>query len=157
MRVVSMLAAVSAVALLGGCATIFTGSNQDLTVNSTPDGANVTIVDGDGTVVFSGTTPAEVEIERGDGFFKSHDYIVTIEKAGLPAETINLKSKANGWTFGNIVLGGIPGILIDGATGAIYRYDPNEINVTLGQEATLRVGSPSDLTESERETLVPIS
>ena len=38
------------------------------------------------------------------------------------------KSSANVATFGNILLGGIPGALIDGGTGSGYDYPTNIVN-----------------------------
>lgn len=149
-------ATVSAVAMLAGCATIFTGANQDIDIASSPDGATVTIVNSGGATVFSGVTPTEAQLARGEGFFDAEKYTVTISKEGYPEQTVYLNSTANGWTFANLILGGVVGILIDGATGAIYSYKPKDINVTLGTEASLEIRTVDQLSELERQSLTPI-
>jgi len=42
-----------------------------------------------------------------------------------------LKRKLDGWAFGNIMVGGIPGIAIDLMTGSIFRLTPKDIYPTL--------------------------
>lgn len=135
---------------------MFTGANQDIDINSSPEGATVTIVNSSGATVFTGTTPAEAELARSEGFFDAEKYTVTVSKDGYPDQTVTLNSTANGWTFANLILDGVVGILIDGATGAIYSYKPNDINVTLGETASLEIRTVDQLSELELQSLTPI-
>lgn len=143
--------------LTTGCASIFAGGPQKIDISSTPDGAAVTITDKGGAVVFNGTTPTTAELARSDGFFSAQRYTVNIAKDGAGSETVVLNSTANGWTFGNILLGGIIGIVIDGATGAIFAYTPKDIDVTLGETADLQVVPLESLSDEERDTLIPLA
>jgi hypothetical protein len=55
------------------------------------------------------------------------NHFVKIEMDGyLPAE-IMLARKVSGWIAGNIVFGGVVGIIIDIATGSMYRLTPDQI------------------------------
>lgn len=157
MKLKTLLIAACAATLTTGCASIFSGGPQDIGINSTPDGAAVTITDKRGTVVFNGTTPATAELARSDGFFSAQRYTVKIDKQGFGSETVELRSTANGWTFGNLLLGGVIGIVIDGATGAIFSYRPKDIDVTLGSTAELKIVPLESLTDEERKSMVPIA
>lgn len=147
-----------AASMTTACASIFSGSNQTIDINSTPDGAAVTIVNKTGEVVFNGTTPTEAQLARSSGAFSSEQYTVTIEKPGVGTETVVVKSTVNGWFIGNIILGGVVGMVVDGATGAMFSYTPSDVDVTLGGgTASLSVTTMDMLSDEERETLVPIS
>jgi len=50
---------------------------------------------------------------------------------GYQPYELPLKRKLDGWIFGNLVIGGIPGIAIDFLTGSIYRLAPRDIYPTL--------------------------
>lgn len=105
-----------------GCATIISGKHQDVPMNSDPSGA-IILVNG----VERGTTPATIELRRKD------DHEVTFEKAGYLPKTQWMQTKTNGWIFGNIILGGIIGIIIDWSTGAKNKFEPEELNIQLSQ------------------------
>ena len=47
---------------------------------------------------------------------------------GTEKRTINLECSVNGWYFGNLLIGGLIGMLIiDPATGAMYKLDRSEV------------------------------
>ena len=52
-----------AVMLLSSCATIFTGTTDPVTIESTPN-ASFVVRDAYGTIVAEGTTPTTVELKR---------------------------------------------------------------------------------------------
>ncbi|MEP6879751.1 MAG: hypothetical protein ABI865_12980, partial [Nitrosospira sp.] len=56
-----------------------------------------------------------------------------IKKEGFAEQTVIVDTKVNGWYIGgNLLFGGILGwLIIDPATGAMWKLDTNEINVTL--------------------------
>lgn len=123
--------------LLTGCASIVSKTSYPVTVSSNPSGATLTIVNKKGKTVFSGTTPTVVTLKAGAGFFTPGKYTMTMEKAGYPTKTATLRASLDGWYVGNIIFGGLIGILIvDPATGAMWRLD-DSIEVSLGAGATL--------------------
>ena len=120
--------------VLAGCATIMGKSAAEaLNVRSAPDQANVVITDESGTKIFEGKTPTSLPLEKKKGFFSGKKYAVTIKKEGFAEQTVIVDTKVNGWYIGgNILFGGILGwLIIDPATGAMWKLDTNEINVTL--------------------------
>ena len=105
---------------LSNCASIMSDSVQAISVD-TPNcrDAKCTLNNSNG-VYFVQRTPGTVSVEKAYG-----DLTVTCEKDGQTFTSTH-QSKANVATYGNILLGGIPGALIDGGSGKGYDY-PNYI------------------------------
>lgn len=110
--------------LLTGCATIIHGPNQTIGVNSNPSSARVTV---DGQAF--GTTPAMVKLAS------KSTHVIKVELEGyLPFEATVTK-KISGWVWGNIVIGGIPGLAIDAVTGSLYRLTPEQLTAQLSRQS----------------------
>jgi len=124
-----------AFALLGGllvfpgCASIVSGTNQHVKITSNPDAANVKVEQLSGAnniVQWEGKTPASIKLSRNGS------YLVTLSSDGYRTEQIPVSSAGmNGWVWGNIVFGGIIGIVIDSADGAAKNLEPNAIDVRM--------------------------
>lgn len=109
--------------IITSCATIVSGSRQYVGFSSRPSNAQVYV---DGQML--GNTPLLTNLER------KQNHRVSIELAGyLPFETI-LTRKFNGWYVGNIVFGGVIGLIVDPITGAIYNLTPKKINASLSED-----------------------
>jgi len=94
-----------------GCCSIFTGGPQTVSVDSKPQGAKVKIGP------YDGTTPYKVSIPRGK------NYTIQVEYDGQ-REVVNLEKNIEPVYWVNILIW--PGLIIDVATGAMFRYDPTE-------------------------------
>jgi hypothetical protein len=105
------------------CATIVSGRNQTVPVITMPDGATVTV----GTD--QQKSPATFILDRRQEY-----YVVKVEKEGFKTVTITLKRGNNGWLWGNVLLGGIIGLVVDFSTGSAYKFTPTDINVQLVQD-----------------------
>ncbi|WP_145152988.1 hypothetical protein [Pseudomonas oryzihabitans] len=117
---------------LSGCASIVGNSQYPVAVKSTPAGASFTIKNRSGEVVHTGTTPGTVTLKSGSGYFKGEAYTVTFHKDGYADTTTQLSSSMSGWYWGNILFGGLIGMLIvDPLTGAMYKL-PDSSNGDLG-------------------------
>jgi hypothetical protein len=145
-KVVGMLTAVAMVAgTLSGCASIVSKSNWPVTVQSNPSGAKCVIAKANGVEMHSGETPMTVTLDASDGFFSSAKYIVNCSKDGHQKSSSEISAYLNGWYAGNIVFGGLIGLLIvDPATGAMWRLDETHI-VTMTPDAspTAAVSAPA--------------
>ena len=110
--------------LLAGCASIVSKSNWPVTLSSNPSGASVMVANKQGVNIHSATTPTTVTLESDAGFFRRAQYTLTFTKPGCPTRSVTLKARMNRWYVGNIVFGGLIGILIvDPATGAMWKLD----------------------------------
>lgn len=126
---ITLLFAVSPM-LLSACASIVTGSNQSLSVQTeqhgeTVVGANCKLNNDKGAWFV--TTPGSVTVHRAYG-----DLNVRCEKKDLPPGVAVVKSSTKGMAFGNILFGGVIGAAVDAGTGAAYDY-PSLITVEMGQ------------------------
>lgn len=111
----------TAVVALSGCASIISDSKYPVSVASTPAGASYEIRNKVGRVVSTGTTPDQVTLDAGAGYFSGETYQVTYRKDGYNDQHSVIESGVDGWYWANIVFGGLIGMLIvDPATGAMY-------------------------------------
>lgn len=125
---------ISALALaavtLSGCASIVTGHNQSLSVETRHKGQQVVgascRLNNDKGTWFV-TTPGSVVVRRS-----YDDLIVRCEKEPHEPGLVTVKSSTKGMAFGNILFGGIVGGAVDVASGAAYDY-PSLITVEMGQ------------------------
>ncbi|WP_207510207.1 PEGA domain-containing protein [Longitalea luteola] len=123
------------ITLSSSCATIVSKSSYMVTVDSTPRDAQVTVTNRNDEQVYSGRTPALVRLKSGAGFFRAAAYEIKISKEGFATQTVSIRASLNGWYIGNLLFGGLIGFLIvDPATGAMYRLKELDINETLHQE-----------------------
>lgn len=150
--------------ILSGCASIVSKSSYPISINSTPSGAKITVKDKKGIDVYSGNTPANFKLEAGAGFFSKASYTVTFTMDGYDTRTVPIDFKLDGWYFGNIIFGGLIGILIvDPATGAMWKLDTEFVNETLSKssasidEPSLKVFGYNAIPSSWKDKLVRIN
>ena len=105
-----------------GCASIISESSNHVVVDSSPSQSEFTIKDKAGLTLHAGTTPQTVVLEAGGGYFSKANYTVDYKKEGYLLKSTALASSINGWYFGNLLFGGLIGLLIvDPATGAMWK------------------------------------
>lgn len=116
---------------LTGCASIFSGTTQEVGIRTTP-GAKFTVTNGYGSQVASGESPATVDLKRGASYFSPQSYRIQLSKAGYKPRTVDVQPGMNPWYFGNILLGGFIGmVIVDPLTGAMFRLSPHEVDMQL--------------------------
>ena len=138
--ILSLLILLTISALNGGCASIVSHSKWPLAIDTKPDGVQVSIINKRGTEVFAGRTPAVTELKSGSGFFNKESYTVILTHKSGEKRKINVECTINGWYFGNIVFGGLIGLLIvDPATGAMYRLQNKDIYEVFKDDKTTQL------------------
>jgi hypothetical protein len=149
-----VLVAGAALLVLSGCASIFNGKTQKITLKSAPDGATAVVTNGAGQSIHTGTTPVTLELNRGAGYFKSESYTVVLSKAGFVPKEVKLTATVSGWYIGNILFGGLIGMLaVDPVTGAMYTF-PEAVSETLQPQAAKKTSAlDGGLTIVSTETL----
>ena len=105
-----------------GCATIMSGTTERIRFESNPPGAQVSV---NGR---SYTTPVDVELPR----HKNHDAEFVLPQY-LPAKRQVVRD-TNDWVYGNILIGGLIGLMIDSANGASSDLQPDIVRVELVPE-----------------------
>ena len=117
---------------VNGCATIISGSQQDINIASTPEDVKFTIeqLAVTGPIPFSeGKTPHVASLSR------KNSYLLTLSKTGYESVEIPIEyGRTNGWAYVNFItfpLGTVIGLMIDSSTGAIAILEPEEVNAKL--------------------------
>lgn len=137
---------------LSGCATIFNGQQQAVSIQSEPEGAAITVTNRAGEKVHAGTTPVTLTLNRGAGYFKAESYTISFTKPGFATKELVLTSTMSGWFIGNLLFGGLIGMLaVDPVTGAMYVF-PDKVSETLQAEAakTSQAGGAITVVSTER-------
>ncbi len=114
--------------MLTGCASIFSGTTQEVEIRTTP-GTKYAVRNYSGQQVAVGLvgddSMARFNLERGVKYFSPHAYQVSLSQRGYRPATVNVDPGMNPWYFGNILLGGFIGmVIVDPLTGAMYRMVP---------------------------------
>lgn len=118
--------------LLSGCATVVNGTTQKVGIASTPTGADV-LIDNQQRIV----TPATVALDRS----ASHTFL--FKKDGFQDDSFVVTSSTSGWVWGNILLGGLVGGVVDFASGGARKLSQDSIHVTLVPLAAHDTAAPS--------------
>ena len=111
------------------------------------------------------TTPFVAPLNTKFAYFKSQTYRLVFEMPGYDRAEINLDSSVSGWYFGNLLFGGVIGMLIvDPLTGAMYNLTPEKIEqpMSASQAQLVRNGQgllivlASQTTQRERDDMVRV-
>ena len=144
MKKIAVIALSSFAMSLGGCATVLNGTHQGYTTDSQPAGATVTFSDGS-----TCTTPCKLELVR------KRDLRADIALAGHQPTYVLIQSKLGGSTFGNILLGGGIGAVVDGSNGASNKLVPKPLIVRLAPvgsiEGAMLLDEKGNVVRSVRE------
>ncbi len=111
--------------LSSGCATVLTGTDHQLSVNTNVDGAKCKLTNSKGVNWYIKETPGSALVKKGDS-----PITVTCEKAGYAEARKEVKCHINGVSILNILVGGVIGFGYDIVTGAITSY-PDDVDVNL--------------------------
>ena len=111
--------------LVAACSTIVEGTDQTVTVTSEPEGAVCRLMREGEIVGAINPTPGSIEVDRSND-----DITVKCDLDGYLTSIGVLPSEFEGMTFGNILFGGIIGVVVDASTGAASQY-PESINVVM--------------------------
>ena len=160
----NVVACVISSILMTGCASIVSDSNYPVSISSTPPNASFIIKDKDDLEIHSGETPATVTLKSGDGYFSSASYTLIFQKEGFEDKEIIITGKMDGWYLGNIILGGLIGMLIvDPITGAMWKL-PEDQNIDLDaklavkkDDTKLKIVSINAVPESIQNSLIKIN
>jgi hypothetical protein len=125
MKALTFAGAAASLLTVAACASIIEGTNQTITLNTNPPGADCALTREAVVIGRIAPTPGSVVIQK-----TKHDITITCAKEGYQEATYLNHSGAAGATFGNIVLGGGIGWAIDSASGADNKYD-SPVNITL--------------------------
>jgi hypothetical protein len=106
----------SLVLLLTGCATLTKGTDQTITLDTPGHPGALCKLTSKGVGQREVTTPAIVNLPKS-----RHDIAVQCNLGCLQGTTV-IPSNLEGMTAGNVLAGGVIGLGVDSATGAMNKY-----------------------------------
>jgi hypothetical protein len=118
---------VVALATFVGCASIMSGRHAEVAIHTNAPSAHVVVRDKRGQEVASTNTPGRVALKRKEKLIFPARYMATIAAPGYEPAQVPIKSTVNPWVLGNVVFGGIPGLVIDNVTGAAWKPRDTDI------------------------------
>jgi hypothetical protein len=138
-------------AMLGGCATMMSGTTQEMSFQSSPDDVVVTLIrkvkvakpssvktglqfDLHEETRILGKTPVTLQLDKTDD-----PQSVVFSKEGYKPVTMKLSTTLDGWFWGNIVFGGFFGSTTDSMSGAVHEYAPSQFFVTINPEMSTTI------------------
>ncbi len=125
MKKLIVLVGAAAALNLAGCATVLNGTKTSYVTDTKPGGAAVQFSNGT-----TCTTPCKLELRRKD------DLRADLTLPGHKPTYVLIQSKLNGSAFGNILLGGGVGGIVDGTNGASNRLFPSPLIVRMAPEGS---------------------
>lgn len=114
---------------LSACASVTRGTKQTFQVLSEPSGASVAMSNGQTCV-----TPCKLKLPRKTEF--TADVALPGYKPGRAQVNSTVGAGGIGSTAGNILLGGIIGIAVDGASGAMQNLSPNPLKWVMAPDGS---------------------
>jgi hypothetical protein len=102
-----------AIMVLSGCATIIRGTEQEVSVNTNPVGANIQFSNGQSCI-----SPCTIVTKRNQSLQ------ISVTKDGCHQQTATMMPTLAG---GGVIMGG----LVDYGTGAVYDLHPNPMTISL--------------------------
>lgn len=111
-----------------GCASIVSRSVYNIPIHSNAP-ASVEIHNR-GEYVTTVNAPTTLSLSSKSTFFVPARYTFTFKRDGYDDVVKTRSAYLNGWYIGNVIFGGLIGVLIvDPATGAMWRLDENPVGV----------------------------
>ena len=106
--------------VMAGCATIFKGSNEKVSMSSDPSGAEVY-----SNGQYLGKTPLQIDLRSKDV------YSIEFRKAGYETKVVQLNNKVGlGWIVLDIFTGFVP-VVIDAFTGDWFQLETTTVKAAL--------------------------
>ena len=149
--------------VLNGCATVFSKSEYPVTVRSLPTQMTVEISRSDGHVVHKETTPVTVTLGTKKKYFKGEDYTIKLLRDGKVVGQTELESHLDRWYLGNMIVGGVWGmLLVDPLTGAMWALNEDvlvteSLSTSSKGKQTLRIATLDEVPEEKRASLVQVT
>jgi len=120
MKFLNVAAAAALAFGVTGCATVINGPNIRYETSTDPKGATVKFTNG-----LTCTTPCKLQLRRKE------DTRADITLEGRDPTYVLVQSKFGGAAFGNIILGGGIGAVVDGSNGSTNHLSPSPLIVQL--------------------------
>jgi PEGA domain len=124
MKKIFFVLAIATITMMTSCATLFTGTKDDITFNTTPQGA--TIYKGGSEI---GKTPCKIPMKRNINRVE-----IEVKLTGYETRNIELEKEFNMVSVVDVLVW--PTIFVDMATGAMFTYSRTRYDLELTKAKT---------------------
>ena len=124
-RLFRLSAALLLAATLPACATLTTGTTQAITVVTDPPGASCQLRRDNAIIATVSNTPGTAQVTKS-----SRDITVNCTRPGHTDGGTTLGAQFQAMTLGNVLVGGLVGVIVDASSGATSTY-PSTITLSL--------------------------
>lgn len=118
-KTLSLLALCAAAFTLNSCCAFINGQDQDVNIRSNVPQTDIFI-----NGIIHGSTPGIVTLERDE------TYDLELRKEGYYPHRQKLDADFSGWFAGNLIFGGLLGMIIDLSAGTCWSFDDVQVNLT---------------------------
>lgn len=103
-----------------GCASMVNSTRQEISISANQMGAQAKSDSG-----LMCNTPCSLDLSR------KMSHIITVEKEGYESINVTINNSVSGWIAGNILFGGLIGLVIDFVSGGAYKLQPETVEANL--------------------------
>lgn len=136
-----------------GCATVFSKSEYDVQICSDRSGDRVVLKQGYKTIA-NRETPYNMRLKASRDFFQGESYTLEYTNPGTGQKEVALYNAGmDPWVLGSIIFTGCLGLLVDGASGAMYKLPDQFYVCTDNTQYSMHDASPLQKIEPETENL----
>jgi len=135
-------------AVASGCASIFDGTSQRISVNTNPTGARCTFWRNGALIGDIAATPGTLTVEKS-----RQELVIVCDKPGYTASTYVNRSGLAGMAWANILTAGLTWA-VDTSRGADNKYE-SDVNLALSPGATAPMPADPPATQSVPVGAVP--
>ncbi len=148
MRMFTAITVLGCAAAVAGCATITKGTDDLVTIDTDPGGAQCFLFTENKQIAVINPTPGSIKVPKS-----KKDLSVRCEKDGyFPTEGV-IASSFQAMTIGNVLFGGIIGVAIDAGSGAMHKYEEG-VSITLIPESFTSEEERDDFFDTLREDFI---
>lgn len=122
------LALLAGFAAIGGCASVFEGTTQQISVTTNPTAARCTFWRNGNLIADIGSTPGAVTVDKSRS-----ELVIVCDKAGYSPATYVNRSGLSGMAYANILTAGLAWA-VDSTRGADNKYE-GTVNLSLNPMA----------------------
>lgn len=150
----AVLLVISLVFWISNCGAMINGTKQTIQIDSSPQGAEVTIdqTNKEGGQVAKVTTPGQAELKRNG------TYVARAEKEGYEPQSKEIDKKLSAeasimdalW----VLVGILPGIIafaVDAGNGGLHELQPGSIHYNLEKQQKVQESQPGDTRGGESQ------
>jgi hypothetical protein len=134
-------------AVASGCASIVEGTDQSVTVQTSPSGASCELKRDGQVIGVVNPTPGTVTVDKS-----KDDISVICKKDGYQDASGAFSSDFQGMTFGNILFGGLIGVAVDASSGAMHEY-PASVTVAMAPNSFPNTAERDKFFDQRAETI----